>query len=109
MLVNKNRTHKINGQTLDFKIFQNQTKLERAGLMKYLGEHTDETLSWAIHINHIALKLSKCNGIIYKLLMTLRELQNFVYALLQFSIYSLYNIVGWDMATNILLHLIEVS
>ena len=41
--------------------------LERATHINYLGVKVDEPLNWKLHLEHVANKLYKAIGILYKL------------------------------------------
>ena len=50
---------------LDLKL--NNTSIERVNKFNFLGVTLDEHLNWKCHIENIALKISRSNGIFYKL------------------------------------------
>ena len=47
-------------------IVMDNVNLKRTASIKFLGVYIDESLTWASHISHIASKISKSIGIIYK-------------------------------------------
>ena len=51
----------------DFTIVLNNTVLERVQSTKFLGVYIQENLTWNIHTNYIANKISKTNGILARL------------------------------------------
>ena len=44
----------------------NNHRLERVRDVVFLGEILDEHMFWKLHISHVAIKISKSIGIIYK-------------------------------------------
>ena len=63
MLINKG----FEFNNSDFEVQIDHNIISRVSSIKYLGVCIDDKLSWSSHINQVALKLSKCNGVIYKL------------------------------------------
>ena len=55
----------IENSKLDLKL--NNTLIERVNKFNFLGVTLDEHLNWKCHIENIALKISRSNGIFYKL------------------------------------------
>ena len=62
MLVGKKRTKMTN-----FRLYIDQYPIELKNSIKYQGIYLDRELSWKIHIDYLAKKLSKVCGMIYKL------------------------------------------
>jgi hypothetical protein len=54
-------------QTLDLDLEINNHKINRVKEVVFLGVILDENMSWKPHISHVARKVSKSIGIIYKL------------------------------------------
>ena len=52
--------------TVDLSIKVNNSKLDKAKEVMFLGVILDEHLSWKSHISHVANKISKSIGIIYR-------------------------------------------
>ena len=52
--------------TVDLSIEVNNSKLDKAKEVMFLGVILDEHLSWKSHISHAANKISKSIGIIYR-------------------------------------------
>ena len=53
-----------------FNLYYADKKLERVKSTKFLGVYIDESLKWEKHINFVCNKLSKINGVLYKLSRT---------------------------------------
>ena len=65
MHVYKNRLAEISDS--EYNVYINQNLISSASSVKYSSVFTADELTWTSQINQVALKLSKCNGIIYKL------------------------------------------
>ena len=107
MLIYHDKLAKISDS--EFNVYINQNLISRASSVKYSGVFIVDKLTWTSQINQVALKLSKCNGIIYKL-------RNYVDSetllMLRYSLgYSCiqYEITVWDPAAKSLLLKIEVK
>ena len=85
-------------------IYDNNTKnfirLERKDYVKYLGVLIDSNLIWKYHISHVASKISKSVGIIYKLrhFVPFSTLLNIYNSLI--SPYLTYGLVAWGQAAK---------
>ena len=64
MLIYYNKPTKISDS--EFDVYINQNLISRVSSVKYLNIFIENELMWIIQTNQVALKLSKCNGIIYK-------------------------------------------
>ena len=53
-----------------FKVTYSGTQLQRVQSIKFLGIYIEESLNWSEHISHISKKISKINGVLYKLRKT---------------------------------------
>ena len=62
---------------LSGKIFLSNRPLKQVAVMRYLGFHLDQTLSWKVHSDQVAAKVSKGLGLI-------RRLKKISYAVLPF-------------------------
>ena len=70
-------------QTVDLLLEINSHRLQRVGDVVFLGVILDEHMSWNLHIFHVASKISKSIGIIYKssFFLSRRALRTLYYAL----------------------------
>jgi hypothetical protein len=80
-------------QTFDLSLKINGQKIDQVKETMFLGVILDKHLSWKSHISHIASKISKSIGIIYKssFFLSRSALRTLYYAL----IYLLYCIIIW--------------
>ena len=88
----------------DFRITLDGVDLERVTNCKFLGVIIQENLSWSDHINYVANKVSKVNGILARLKHQLpAHIMRIIYNSL-FRSHLTYGICVWGGAPNTLLN-----
>lgn len=82
------------------KLSINNIEIENVNNFKFLGVNIDKNLSWETHINFIANKLSRTNGIICRLKNMLHpNVMRLIYGAL-FQPYLNYGITAWGFASS---------
>jgi hypothetical protein len=95
-------------QTFDLSLKINGQKIDQVKETMFLGVILDEHLSWKSHISHIASKISKSIGIIYKssFFLSRSALRTLYYALIY--PYLQYCIIIWGSTYPSCLHRIHL-
>ena len=79
LILFKSKRKRFDNNNISIKI--NGCKMEPSNHVKYLGLHLDKNLSWNVDINH---KLSRSNGILYKLSHVVPQKNNYIRLLYTF-------------------------
>ena len=90
-----------------FQLTVNNNHIERTNIIKYLGVHLDDKLSWKIHIKNTAKRLSKTCNMTYKLrhYVPISTLKKFYYS--KFHSVLQYSLINWGRTCLTHLHKIE--